>query len=232
MSIVSDIHSYLRRSAITGSGALRDASGVPLGIHKTYPRMPQLKLPEPEHLDVTLSEVLDRRTSSNEDTNITEQTIGTLFGLALRGHTNSHRRRYPSAGALYPIETYFLSHGVFSTTPSVFHYNPSTHTLELLWSLPEDTQVSDYFRNPYMNTPTSNLIVFTSVWKRSGDKYGDLSYALALLEAGHMSENVLLAATGIGISSCALGGFKDDALTRLLDLDQDIEQPVLAISLR
>jgi SagB-type dehydrogenase family enzyme len=73
------------------------------------------------------------------------------------------------------------------------------------------------------------MIVFTSVWNRSSAKYGDLAYQHALLEAGHMSENILLVAGALHIGTRPYAGFDDAILEQLLDLG-DGEQIVHTIT--
>ena len=50
-------------------------------------------------------------------------------------------------------------------------------------------------------------------------KYGERAYRYALLEAGHIAQNVYLAATALGLGACAVGAFLDDDLHRLLGID-------------
>jgi len=69
------------------------------------------------------------------------------------------------------------------------------------------------------------------VWGRSAAKYGDFAYVLALLEAGHISQNLLLAATALGLSTRPLAAFDAPAIETLLDLDPAHEQVVLTILL-
>jgi SagB-type dehydrogenase family enzyme len=76
----------------------------------------------------------------------------------------------------------------------------------------------------------SSLIVFTSVWQRSSAKYGDLAYQHALLEAGHMSENILLVGTALGLNLRPYAGFNDERIAELLDLDEDFEQTVHTVT--
>ena len=44
------------------------------------------------------------------------------------------------------------------------------------------------------------------------------SYTLSLLEAGHMSQNILLSATALGLHTRPMADFKDDLVVRLLYL--------------
>lgn len=156
--------------------------------------------------------------------------FGSLFGHALMKRKNSARRNYPSGGALYPIETYLFSFSIEGTRPGIFHYNPTTHSLERLWDIPSNITVKDLIKRPDWLFP-SNLIVFTAVWKRSSAKYGDLAYSHALLEAGHMSENILLTATALHLESRPVAGFNDARIVELLDLVPEDELPVHAITI-
>ncbi|TSC61500.1 MAG: nitroreductase [Parcubacteria group bacterium Athens0416_74] len=232
-SFLSHIHADLRRARLTRRGATHQAEDVPKGVHKEYPRMPRIPLPAPAALDTKLSDILKRRRSAgfsgNPDIPTTLQELGTLLGLSLRARENAHRN-YPSGGGLYPIETYLISTQIESETPAVFHYNPSIHALEKLWGLPSRFNIKDIAKHPN-SLPLSTLIVFTSVWKRSSAKYGDLSYLHALLEAGHMSENLLLVGCALGLDVRPYAGFDDAVVARLLDLDEEEEQAVHSITL-
>jgi SagB-type dehydrogenase family enzyme len=99
-----------------------------------------------------------------------------------------------------------------------------------LWDIPQKIGVKDLVRYPEWLYPSA-LMVFTGVWKRSSAKYGDLAYIHSLLEAGHMSENVLLVATVLGLETRPMAGFNDQLISELLDLKEENEQPVHSITL-
>jgi len=44
-------------------------------------------------------------------------------------------------------------------------------------------------------------------------KYRERTYRYVLLEAGHVGQNLCLAATGLGLGACTVGAFDDDDLT-------------------
>jgi SagB-type dehydrogenase family enzyme len=228
---LSDLHKDLRGTRLTRRGATHKPDEVPTGLHKTYPRMARLVLPTPKKIETTLAEVLEKRRSYQDGTDISKLSLvdcGALFGLALGRKNPSSRRNYPSAGALYPIETYLISSTLEHSEPAVFHYDPTGHALEKLWSLPDDVSLKDLAKKPD-DLLFSSLIVFTAVWERSSAKYGDLAYQHALLEAGHMSENILLVATALGMSTRPMAGFDDDLVASVLDLDVADEQPVHSV---
>jgi SagB-type dehydrogenase family enzyme len=224
----------LRDARLTRRGATHHPHSVATGIHKAYPRMKSVVLPAPA-LEADLSETLLRRHSvasgiGEPDTEIRLQELGTLLGLALGKREGSRTRNYPSGGALYPIETYLVANAIESEVPGIFHYNPSGHVLERLWDLPPAFSMQELARRPD-DLRISTLLVFTSVWERSSAKYGDLAFLHALLEAGHMSENILLVGTALGLHMRPYAGFNDALLARLLDIREEEEQAVHTIAL-
>lgn len=229
---ISHVHNDLRGTRLTKRGSTRRASEVPIGLHKEYSRMQKIALPAPANLNTPLADALKKRSSYRGGTDtsvITLEDFGTLFGLALGRRNPSSHRNYPSGGALYPIETYLVT-ALQNGTSALFHYNPTLHALEKLWDLPPNVVVKDLVKRPD-DLLFSSVLIFTSVWKRSSAKYGDFTYTVAMLEAGHMSENVLLTATALGLKSRPMAGFDDDLIVSLLDLDPEEEQPVHTIVL-
>lgn len=229
---LSHIHEEIRRARLTKRGATHHPADVPQGVHKTYPRMQRLTLPPLTPLEASLADVLLMRRSRRAPTNgiqLSASEWSTVLGHALGTHAHPQSRQYPSGGRLFPIETYVIATGIESFGPGVFHYNPTEHCLEWLWALPAGFDIKQLAKKPDDNLFTA-LIVFTSVWERSSMKYGDLAYSHALLEAGHMSENVLLVSTALKLSTCPMAGFNDERIIELLDLNEELEQPVHAIT--
>ncbi len=231
-SFLSHVHADLRRARLTKRGATHRAEDVPRGTHKAYPRMRSIPLPEPQALSITLQEALVNRRSGfsdNAEAPLLLSDLGTLLGLALRKHPEGSRRHYPSGGGLYPVETYLISAAIESQTPAAYHYNPTKHTLERLWDLPDNFNMKDVAKHP-PSLQLSTLIVFTGVWQRSSAKYGDLAYLHAILEAGHMSENMLLVGSALDVSMRPYAGFNDALIAQLLDLDEEEEQSLHTIT--
>ncbi|HEY68776.1 MAG TPA: SagB/ThcOx family dehydrogenase, partial [Thermoflexia bacterium] len=56
------------------------------------------------------------------------------------------------------------------------------------------------------------------------------AYRYVLLEAGHIGQNLYLAATSMGLGACAVGAFLDDDLNDLLGLDGKDEAALYIIS--
>ena len=61
-------------------------------------------------------------------------------------------------------------------------------------------------------------------------KYGERGYRFCLLEAGHIAQNLLLAASAEGLAALPIGGFIDDELNEMAGLD-GVEAAVLYLVL-
>jgi len=230
---ITDLHKDLRQARLMRRGASPTGAGIVEGIHKTYPRMESVELPPPAVLEASLGEVLSRRVSaarSMPPEAFSPQDLGSLLGHALGRRSGHHKRNYPSGGALYPVETYLLLPQSSELKSGVYHYNPTSHALERLWDIPHTVDVARLINGPE-EFIMSGLLIFTNVWQRSSVKYGDFAYVLGLLEAGHMSENVLLVSTALNFHVRPIEGYDDKALNELLDLDPEKEQIVQTIML-
>ena len=69
------------------------------------------------------------------------------------------------------------------------------------------------------------------VFSRCQEKYGERGYRFMLLEAGHVGQNILLAAEMARLGAVPLGGFCEDPLARFLGLDPRRESPLYVIML-
>lgn len=232
---ISRLHSDLRQTRVSGRGAnpaAPERGNAVQGLCKTYQRMEKVPLPVPKKLDQGLSDIITLRESfchGSEEGNISLNDWGTLLGTSLSEKSGTYHRQYPSGGSLCPVETYVIA-VVPGRKLSAMHYNPKKHEFEYLWpTLPQFEISATAVLDDGMLF--SSMIVFTGVWKRASVKYGDLAYNLALLEAGHMGQNILLTATAMGLQSRAVVGFRDEILTNLFNLDTEDEQVIYAIAI-
>jgi SagB-type dehydrogenase family enzyme len=73
------------------------------------------------------------------------------------------------------------------------------------------------------------LLCLTGCFPRHERKYGEGGYRMLVAEAGHISQNLILAATALGLSARPFGGVFDDLLNDTLGLDTADEQFLLAV---
>lgn len=162
----------------------------------------------------------DRALGLADVSRLLQATAG-ITGLleASDGGANQPVRAAPSAGALYPIETYLACLQVEGVDPGVYHYRVDRHALERVAGGTPRPVLAEATFDPRLLENAAVALVFTGVFGRSAFKYGERGYRFALLEAGHMCQNALLAARLLGLGGVPVGGFIDDEINALLDLD-------------
>ncbi len=142
---------------------------------------------------------------------VTRTNEGTLFPRPFR--------TVPSAGALYPLEIYFYSSNIDELPGGLYHYNPSRNSVHQLQERNLTAEIATALVSPELAYDASIIIFITAVFERVTFKYGERGYRFALLEAGHLAQNINLAVNGLGLGSLNIGGFFDRELDELLGLD-------------
>lgn len=128
-------------------------------------------------------------------------------------------RTAPSAGGLYPIETYVVVNRVHGLAPGVYHYFPPNHTLELLRAGDYSRAAAHAALDQKMAINASIVLIWTAVVERARWKYRQRAYRYIYLDAGHIGQNVALAAEGLGLGCCAIGALYDDEVNDLVAAD-------------
>jgi len=193
--------------------------------YKGYAWAERIELPSPVAFrGLSVEEAIERRRSVRDYTGQPmplEQLSQLLHGAA--GITAERwgikLRAAPSAGALYPIELYPVVHSVSGLVSGVYHYVVAEHALELLKKGDFRSEIMQYALGQEFLGEANVVFVFSAIFQRTRWKYRERTYRYVLLEAGHIAENIYLAATSMGLGACAVGAFFDDDLNRLLDLD-------------
>jgi len=73
------------------------------------------------------------------------------------------------------------------------------------------------------------MICLVGLFPRHERKYGEGGYRMMVAEAGHISQNLILAATALGLSARPFGGVFDDLVNEDLGLDMMQEQFLLSV---
>jgi SagB-type dehydrogenase family enzyme len=155
-------------------------------------------------------------------------TIAALLGSSFR--STDSRRPIPSGGALYPLELYVVALAVDGLGEGVYHYSPFRHRLARLRAVTR-SDVAVTLVDPRLADGTAALLVVTAVFWRTRFKYGLRGYRFALLEAGHLVQNAVLAAAALDVAALPLGGFYDRKLDALVQADGLEESSVYALLL-
>jgi SagB-type dehydrogenase family enzyme len=126
-------------------------------------------------------------------------------------------RAAPSGGALYPLELSVAARRVDGLPTGLYHYDPLDDVLEEMRTGPVAVAATTPFAEAASGAAA--VIVVSAVFWRSRFKYGLRGYRFVLLEAGHVAQNVLLAAAALGLGAAPLGGFYDRRVDELLGVN-------------
>jgi SagB-type dehydrogenase family enzyme len=192
-----------------------------------HPGLALLPLGPPDELTALLGRTIRARRSESSFGRAT-LTRGHLAALLEAGYgitgalqdddgREQPLRAAPSAGALYPLDIYVAVRRVDEITPGLYRFDPLERGLENVGVDPDAiVETTPY---PQLVAGAAVSVVLAATFWRSRFKYGQRAYRFALLEAGHVSQNLLLAATALSLAAVPLGGFYDRRLDDALGLD-------------
>jgi SagB-type dehydrogenase family enzyme len=193
--------------------------------YKRYPSAPRIALSPPQKENgAPIWDVLRGRRSERRyrDTPIQEAELSQLL-WASQGITQVRQsasfRTAPSAGALYPVETYLVVNAVEGIEPGVYHYAVENHELEQLKTGDYRPEIARAALDQGMAARANVVFVWTGVFGRSKWKYKQRAYRYVYLDAGHIAENLALAAVALGLGSCQVAALYDEEANGLLGVD-------------
>jgi SagB-type dehydrogenase family enzyme len=140
-------------------------------------------------------------------------------------------RSAPSAGALYPVETYLSVQMVEGIEPGIYHYGVREHELELLQPGDFRAEVAKAALDQGFLAEAAVVFAWTAVFARSKWKYKERAYRYVYLDAGHIAQSVALAAVALGLGSCQIAALYDDEVNAILGVDGKEESVVYMTAL-
>lgn len=204
--------------------------------YKSYPRLPKIALdddPPPADFFDLIHQRRSRRNFTRVPVTKRELSLLLKYSCGITGPLGDgrNRRAQPSGGARFPIEVYpivFRASGDLAA--GLYHYDVKNHQFVVLWEREfTDDDIGELFTYPWMKDAAIAFVMTSMFWK-SQHKYGERGYRYILLEAGHIGQNLYLVSEALGLKCCALGGTRDEALERLIDIDGVTESVVYAIA--
>jgi SagB-type dehydrogenase family enzyme len=213
------------------SGSIRLAASPELQISarravKRHVNRPALLLPPRIESEARFTDVLrarrSERTFGAEPITLAElaTVLDAGYGVTAAGADEQALRTVPSGGALYPLELYAVVARVEGVEAGLYHFDPMCRALEALRpgsSLLEALVAASVY--PEIVESSAVTLLVTGMFWRSRFKYGLRGYRFALLEAGHLAQNALLACSALELAATPLGGFYDRAVDELLWID-------------
>jgi SagB-type dehydrogenase family enzyme len=202
--------------------------------YKSYSTAFQIQLPrmwDKSAQSPGIEGVIERRRTARQFTggSLTVEEVSKLlhYSYGITGATPisqssdeyQYLRSAPSAGALYPLEMYLISWGISGIEPGLYHYSVVHHALELLKTGDFSQHAAEYTFLDDIAKEACTLFLISAIFQRTMFKYNERGYRFVLLDAGHLGQNICLMATAMNLGVLPIGGFLDDELNRLLDID-------------
>jgi SagB-type dehydrogenase family enzyme len=128
-------------------------------------------------------------------------------------------RASPSAGALYPIETYLGVNRVEEIPSGIYHYNVKEARLILLKEGHFGPELCEAGLGQEMLEEAACVFVWTAIVGRSKWKYRERAYRYIYMDVGHIGQTLYLAATALDMGCCAVGAFFDEEVDRVIGVD-------------
>jgi SagB-type dehydrogenase family enzyme len=212
----------------------------PGAFYKEYPNVPVVMLPPDDLPDSSLKDAMNGRHSCRDFSNgyLNLVQVATILKAGYGVNNSTYRSDYlngmefferpvPSGGGLYPLELYLLANRIEGVNPGIYHYAIHPPLLEqvLEVGLPRSMISTLFMGQPYV-AQAAMVVILTAIPARSLWKYGDRGYRYILIEAGHVVQNINLAISALKLGSVNLGGFFDDEMVKLLDLNIEEEVPI------
>jgi len=188
---------------------------------------PLIELPDPETIDFggyDLRQAIEERRSLRRytDESLTLEELSYLLWLT-QGVKKVDEKRHvvwrtvPSAGCRHPFETYLSINRVDGLEPGLYRYVATEHKLVALQT---DAKFNDKLTEACAGQRQVDTSAVTFIWAavpyRTIWRYSERSYRYLYLDAGHVCQNLHLAAESINCGICAIGAYDDDAADELL----------------
>ena len=229
---------------VAGATRLDATPDLQLSMTRAVRRLPLPKraLPPPRRSDLPLTEAIAARRSCRRfgKEPIQAADVAALLdaGYGVTHALDSHDgrpmlplRAVPSGGALYPLELYVGALRVDGLDAGLYHFDPLERSVAVVRESLNAGDVTALSTYPEIVEGAAAVVFLAAVFGRSRFKYGVRGYRFALLEAGHVAENVLLAATALGLGAVPLGGYYDRLTDEFLGLDGVNESTLYTVAL-
>lgn len=204
-------------------------------LYKDYPELPKVELsaftpPKAMSLDQALKQRKSVRDFQDRSISLGQLSYLLWASSGIQRTEDGYEfRTAPSAGALYPIETYIVANNVKTLEPGVYHYGIRAHQLEQLAQGDFRRQIAAAALGQEMCAAAGAVFVWSAVFERCRWKYGQRAYRYIYLDAGHIAENFALAAVSINLGTCEIGALFDDHINAIVGIE-GVEESVICMA--
>ena len=226
---------YMKETKYDRTSILRrgDFGPVPRApVYKRYPDAPRIALPKPAFPQTrSLWSILNERRSRRRYTSepITIEELSTLLWATQGVSLNTPQYQFrtaPSAGALYPVETYLSIHNVRDMGQGIYHLNVFDFALEEISLGDYGDTLARAGLDQAMVARGAVLFIWTAIVLRAMWKYRNRCIRYIFMDAGHIAQNLQLVATALNLGCCPIGAFYDHEVNEVIRVDGEEETTI------
>ncbi len=205
---------------------------APTWIPQPGGRIPLTTRPPGAATDGSLDACLSARRSTREyqDKAITFEQVSLLLWAAQGVTGVGGLRTAPSAGAIYPLNTYLVATKVDGIAAGIYRYEPDSGELAFVEKGDRRKRLSQAAMGQECVLSSPAAVLLVSYDKRTRAEFGDLTDRLIALEAGHAAQNFLLEAVSLGLGGIGMARFDNDALRSVVSFRSDEEPQYLLLA--
>ncbi len=199
-----------------------------------------LPMPDEFHFEgVDLRKTIEERVSLRRyaETSLSMTELSYLLWLTqgikqVLPKNNITMRTVPSAGARHPFETYLSVNRVDGLPAGLYHFVAASHQLEQVrvGEAVNQELTEAAFKQQQVAASTVTFVWVAQPYRTSW-RYGSRGYRYLFLDAGHVCQNLHLAAESIGCGLCAIAAYDDDLTNQLLGVDGESQFAIYMASL-
>ncbi|MGZ3494624.1 MAG: SagB/ThcOx family dehydrogenase [Thermodesulfobacteriota bacterium] len=130
------------------------------------------------------------------------------------------KRAVSSGGALYPLDLYVLigEKGVEKMEEGVYRYSPKEHSIDLITKGDRRREIALVSLSQTWMTRAPVVFIITAEYRRITGKYRERGIRYALIEVGHVGQNLFLQAEALGLGAGIVGAFNDSEVSKIAGL--------------
>lgn len=199
------------------------------------PETPRISLPRPTvGGGAPVHDLLARRRTVREYDTQTPLSLEDAAQLLWSGQgitePEQGYRTAPSAGPVFPFESYLVAGAVDGLAPGVYRYDPKAHDLAPVAAGDLRNAVVEVAFNHDWLPDAPAFVVLSMIVERMIPKYGDGGARFALLEGGHIAQNILLQAESLNLGAAPICAYIPEKLRDVLGLAEN-EDPVYLLTI-
>jgi len=128
------------------------------------------------------------------------------------------KRATPSGGALYPLDIYLIVgvNGVEGMEAGIYHYLPEKHSISLLSKGDRRKEIATASLWQMWMAKAPVMFIITAEYPRITGKYGERGFRYALIEVGHVGQNLFLQTEALGLGAGIVGAFNDADVSKVM----------------